>query len=51
MDFQKAESILEVPSGFTCVILMVLGYPDEEPVRRPRKELSEIVFRNKFVVN
>jgi nitroreductase len=48
MDSKKAESILDVPSGFACVILMVLGYPDEQPVRRPRKELSEIVFQNKF---
>jgi nitroreductase len=51
MDSKKAEGILEVPSGFTCVILMVLGYPDEQPVQRPRKELSEIVFQNKFGVS
>ena len=25
-----------------------LGYPDEEPAIRPRKELSEIVSHDKF---
>ncbi len=30
------------------VILMVLGYPDEQPEARPRKELSEIVYHDKF---
>lgn len=48
MDAKKAESILDVPFGFACVILMVLGYPDEQPVQRPKKDLAEIVFRNRF---
>lgn len=47
-DAKKAETILDVPSGFACVILMVLGYPDEQPFPRPKKELAEIVFLNKF---
>jgi len=25
-----------------------LGYPDEDPKPRPRKELSDIVFKDKF---
>ncbi len=48
MDAKKAESLLSVPPGYACVILMVLGYPDEQPAARPRKEISEIVFKNKF---
>jgi nitroreductase len=48
MDAKKAEALLEVPPGYACVILMVLGYPDEQPAGRPRKEMKELVFRNKF---
>ena len=48
MDAKKLENLLEVPQGFCCVILMVLGYPDEQPEPRPKKELAELVFRDKF---
>ena len=48
MNAQKVESLLGVPEGYACVILMVLGYPDEEPEARPRKSISEVVFREKF---
>lgn len=48
MDAPKAQALLGVPEGFACVIFMVLGYPDEQPEARPRKELSEFVFKNKF---
>lgn len=48
MDAKKAESILGVPQGYACVILMVLGYPDEQPEARPRKEAAEVVFKDKF---
>ncbi len=50
MDAKKAESLLGVPQGYCCVILMVLGYPDEYPDARPRKELSELVFNDRFTV-
>ncbi|MFC1993257.1 nitroreductase family protein [Chloroflexota bacterium] len=47
-DAKRVESILGVPEG-SCVIEMTpLGYPDEEPVARPRKELSELVFYEKY---
>jgi nitroreductase len=48
MDSKKLESLLDVPQGYCCVILMVLGYPDEQPESRPRKEVSQLVFRDKF---
>ena len=51
MDAQKAESLLGVPEGYACVILMVLGYPDEQPEARPRKSISEVVFRERFGVS
>ncbi len=48
MDARKLESLLGVPSGYACVILMVLGYPDEKPAARPRKGVAELVFRDRF---
>jgi nitroreductase len=47
-DAKKAANILGVPEGFAVVSMTPLGYPDEEPKVRPRKELSEIVFYDKF---
>ena len=47
-DAKKAASILQVPEGFCVVEMTPLGYPDEEPEVRPRKELAEIVFHNRF---
>lgn len=50
MSAEKAEEILNVPEGFAFVILMTLGYPDEQPEARPRKDLSDVVFKDKFGV-
>jgi len=47
-DAKKAEAVLEVPAGFRVVEMTPLGYPDQEPPVRPRKELSEIVFYDKY---
>jgi nitroreductase len=47
-DAIKVAEILGVPEGFAVVAMTPLGYPDEEPNPRPRKELSEIVFYDKF---
>jgi len=47
-DAKRAASILQVPPGFCVVAMTPLGYPDEEPEIRPRKELPEIVFYDKF---
>lgn len=47
-DTQKAASILGIPAGFRAVEMTPLGYPDQEPKVRPRKELSEIVFYDKY---
>ncbi len=47
---KKAAAILEIPQGFCVVEMIPLGYPDQEPKVRPRKELSEIVFYNKYGV-
>ncbi|MFC2011014.1 nitroreductase family protein [Chloroflexota bacterium] len=47
-DAEKVAAILSVPQGFCVVSLTPLAYPDEEPAPRPRKELSEIVFYDKY---
>ena len=47
-DAKKAEEILGVPSGYCIVAMTPLGYPDEQPEARPRKELSEIIFHDRF---
>jgi nitroreductase len=47
-DARKVAKILSVPKGFAVVSMTPLGYPDQEPGPRPRKELSEIVFYDKF---
>lgn len=47
-DAGSAASILQVPEGFCVVEMTPLGYPDGEPGVKSRKELSEIVFYDKF---
>ena len=49
-DAQQAASILGIPEGFGVVAMTPLGYPDQEAKVSPRKELSEIVFYDKFGV-
>jgi nitroreductase len=45
---EEAESILEVPEGFTIVAMTPIGYFEERPKYTPRKPLKEILFLNKF---
>jgi nitroreductase len=47
-DAIKTAEILGVPEGFAVVAMTPLGYPDESPNPRPRKELNEIVSYDKF---
>ena len=47
-DAKEAAKILEVPEGYCFVALTPLGYPDQVRDPRPRKELAEIVFYDKF---
>jgi nitroreductase len=47
-DAKKATDILEVPEGYCVVEMTPLGYPDQIRDPRPRKDLSEIVFYDRF---
>lgn len=47
-DARRVADILGLPSGFCVVEMTPLGYPDEAPEVRPRKELAEIVYYDKY---
>jgi nitroreductase len=44
-DHKKVDNILGVADGFCVVEMTPLGYPDGESKIPPRKELSEIIFK------
>lgn len=43
-DEDRLKSALCIPDNVRIVAVTPLGYPDQEPKQRPRKELAEIVF-------
>ena len=46
-DYMK--SVLHIPQDDKIVVCMTLGYPDEAPDARPRKDLADLVYREKYV--
>jgi nitroreductase len=48
MDAAAAGKILGLPENVVLVELVPLGWPDEQPAPRPRKEVSEFVFHEKY---
>ncbi|WP_428897352.1 Nitroreductase [Parelusimicrobium proximum] len=47
-DHKKAAKMLGLSSGQKAEILLSVGYPDESPLPRPRKELKDAVSYNKY---
>jgi nitroreductase len=47
-DAKKVGEIIGVPPGIAVVEMMPLGHPDEQPEAPPRKQLSEIVYYEKY---
>ncbi|MFC1916150.1 nitroreductase family protein [Chloroflexota bacterium] len=47
-DAKEVARILKIPQGYCAVTMTPLGYPDETKGPKPRKELSEIVFYDKW---
>jgi nitroreductase len=45
---EKVKEALGVPADVRVVALTPLGYPDETPAKRPRKDLAELVCYDKF---
>ncbi len=48
LDAIEAGKILGLPSNVVLVELVPLGWPDEQPAARPRKEISDFVFYEKY---
>ena len=44
----EVKKILRVPDGKKIVALLVVGYPDENPNSKSRKDISELVSYNKY---
>ncbi len=47
-DNRKVSQTLGIPDDYCVVEMSPLGYPEFQPKPRPRKELGEIVFHDKF---
>lgn len=47
-DASEVTRMLGIPDNVAIVELLVLGWPDETPPPRPRKEISEFVFSEKY---
>ena len=48
-DVDEVTRILGIPDNIAVVELMPLGWPNEEPPIRPRKEINEFVFYEKYL--
>lgn len=47
-DAKEVAQLLEVPEGCVVVSMTPLGYPDHKGQISPRKDLSEVFFRDKY---
>ncbi len=47
-DEEIVRNALKIPDNWRVVAMTPLGYPDQDPRPRPRKELQEIVCYNKW---
>ena len=47
-DAAKVAQILEVPDGLAVVTMTPLGFPDHKGQVSPRKELTEVLYREKY---
>jgi len=47
-DTNEVARILGIPANIAVVELMALGWPDETPPVRPRKEISEFVVYERY---
>jgi nitroreductase len=47
-DAREVARLLELPDNVVVVEMTPLGYPNEEPTAPRRKELADIVFKEKY---
>ncbi len=45
---QAAEKVLAMPKGYRIAVMLPVGVPSQEGKAPPRKELSELVIKDKF---
>ena len=45
---EKVKSLLGIPEDIRVVALLPLGYPDESPPARPRKDIQQVVCYERF---
>jgi len=45
---KEVHKVMNLPDGIFVHSLLPLGYPDENPAPRPRKDISKIVFWGKY---
>jgi nitroreductase len=45
---QAAEKVLNMPKGYRITVILPIGLPTQEGKAPPRKELSELVIKDKF---
>ncbi|MEW6033910.1 MAG: nitroreductase family protein [Chloroflexota bacterium] len=48
LDAKRAAEVLGLPENVAFVTLVPLGYPDQSPIAPARKELSELVFYDRY---
>jgi nitroreductase len=48
-DAPKVAKILGVPAGFCVVTMTPLGFPDHKGQVSPRKQLSDVLYKEKFI--
>ncbi|MBI2958427.1 MAG: nitroreductase family protein [Chloroflexi bacterium] len=48
MDAKGAAKVLMLPDNIAFVALMPLGHPDHRPIAPPRKELSDLVYYDRY---
>jgi hypothetical protein len=44
MNKEKIKIVVNIPEHFITPYVITVGYPDEEPKARPRKEINEIIL-------
>ncbi len=47
-DEEKVKEILDIPGEIRVPAMFTLGYADENPVARPRKDLNDIICYERY---
>jgi len=45
---ESVKKLLEVPDNVSLPLLLSIGYPEGEPRQRPKKELNEVSYEEKY---